>query len=97
MTGAEKILKELSEERLKYDCFQKHDIDYLAKGEYASYYAWCRANGYDCNDINFKIYIRKEHKDISFWIKKRIFELYFNYEFVFDHNKLCWNSIKKAI
>ena len=97
MTDADKILNEMSKVRLKEQQHQKYDLDYQSKGEYASYYAWCRANDYDCNDSNFKIYVKKEHKDISFWIKKRIFELYFNYEFVFDYDKGCWSSIKKAI
>ena len=74
MTDADKLLNEMSKVRLKEQQWLKYNPDYKAKNEYASYYAWCRANDYECNEANFKIYLAKENKDISFWIKKRLFE-----------------------
>lgn len=97
MTDADKILNEMSKVRLREQQHQKYDAEHLAKCEYVDYYMWCKINDYECNDKNFKKYIQKTNKDVSFWIKKKMFEMYFNYVFEFDTNNSSWKSYKKAI
>ena len=75
----------------------KIDIDDLAKKEYSMFCIWSRAfyNGV-FSEENFKLYQKIEKKSINFWIKKRICELFFNYEFEFDYDKNKWKYYKKS-
>ena len=74
---------------------QRTNINNVAELEYSLFCVWCRAyKNAQFTEQNFKEYVKNE-KELSFWIKKRIFELFFNYEFNFDYNSNKWKFIKK--
>ena len=74
---------------------QRTNINNVAELEYSLFCVWCRAYKHaQFTEQNFKEYVKTE-KELSFWIKKRIFELFFNYEFNFDYNSNKWKFIKK--
>ncbi len=71
------------------------NINNVSELEYSLFCVWCRAcKNAQFTEQNFKEYVKTE-KELSFWIKKRIFELFFNYEFNFDYNSNKWKFIKK--
>lgn len=74
---------------------QRNDINNIAKLEYSLFCIWCRAfKNSDFSEQNFKQYVKTE-RDLNFWVKKRIFELFFNYEFNFNHDSNKWQYHKK--
>ena len=73
---------------------QRTNINKIAELEYSSFCVWCRAyKNAQFTEQNFKEYVKTE-KDLNFWIKKRIAELFFGYTFSFDHNKMKWIKFK---
>lgn len=89
-----KILEECHNDRIKEQERLKHDINYQAKLEYSLFCAWCNAyKNAQYNEQNFKEYLKTE-KELSFWIKKNIAEMYFGYEYNFDNNTMSWSCKK---
>ena len=79
-----KILEECHNDRIKEQERLKHDINYQAKLEYSLFCAWCNAfKNAQYTEQNFKEYV-KTKKELSFWVKKKIAETYFDYAFTFD-------------
>ena len=93
-TGLYKLLEECHNDRIKEQERLKHDINYQSKLEYSLFCAWCNAfKNAQYNEQNFQQYLKTEKK-LSFWIKKKIAETYFNYEYKFDYNNMKWNCKK---
>ena len=91
------IAREVHKDRIRDEYWQKHNIDNRARQEYAKFCIWCRAfKDGDFSEKNFKIYQRQEYKHFDFWIKKKIAELFYGYEFKFDYNTMKWKSYKKS-
>ena len=91
------ILKEIHKDKVRDEFWQEHNIDNRARQEYAKFCIWCRAfKDGDFSEKNFKIYQRQEHTHFDFWLKKRIAELFYDYEFEFDYNTMKWKSHKKG-
>lgn len=79
-----KILEECHNDRIKEQERLKHDINYQAQLEYSLFCAWCNAyKEKQYTEQNFRQYLKTEKK-LSFWIKKKIAETYFDYAFAFD-------------
>lgn len=91
------IAREAHKDRIREEYWQNNSLDNRAKQEYAKFCIWCRAfKNADFNEQNFKIYQRQEHTNFDFWLKKRIAELFYGYEFEFDYNTMKWKSYKKS-
>ena len=91
------ILKEIHKDKIKQEYWQEHNLDNRARQEYGIFCIWCRAfKDSDFSEQNFKLYQRQEHKHFDFWLKKRIAELFYGYEFEFDYNTMNWKSYKKS-
>lgn len=87
---AEKCYKDriLEQEKLK------NDISYVARLEYSLFCVWCNAfRNCQYSETNFKYYVRNI-KNLSFWIKKKIAEMYFGYVYEFDYDTKKWNCTK---
>lgn len=90
------IAEQCYNDRIKEEYRQRHDINNIASLEYNLFCAWCCAyKDAQFTEQNFKEYAKKE-KDLNFWIKKKIFELFFGYEFEFDYNNNKWSCKKTA-
>ena len=88
------LLNECAKDRLKEQERLRHDINHIAKLEYSLFCAWCNAyKEGQYTEQNFRQYLKTEKK-LSFWIKKKIAEIYFNYEYKFDYNNMKWNCKK---
>ena len=85
------IAEQCHKDRIKK---QKTDINNIAELEYNLFCAWCRAfKNSDFSEQNFKQYVKTE-RDLNFWLKKLIFELFFNYEFNFNYDTKKWKAEK---
>ena len=95
--GFYELAQEVHRDRIRDEFWKKNSIDNIANQEYAKFCVWCRAfrNG-DFSEKNFKEYKKEENVSINFWIKKRIAELFYDYEFEFDRNTMKWKSHKKS-
>lgn len=92
-----KIAEEIRQERINIDNLKMQGLDYKAKQEFSLFCIWCRAlKNADFSEQNFKIYQKEEHTNFDFWLKKRIAELFYGYEFKFDYNTMKWKSYKKS-
>ena len=86
-----KIAEDTRNERLYYEAIKKQGLDYKAKLEYSLFCAWCRAfKNSEFTEKNFKTYQIKEKKNINFYVKKRIAELYFGYSSTYDDKTSKW-------
>lgn len=93
-----KILKECSKDRLKEHQHQQNDINNQAATEFSLFKAWCRAyKNSEFTEKNFKEYSSNVKPNLSFWIKKKIFEMYYNYTFDYDYQYQKWICIKQSI
>lgn len=91
------LAQEVHKDRIRDEYLQEHNLDNRARQEYAIFCIWCRAfKGGDFSEQNFKIYQRQEYKHFDFWLKKRIAELFYGYEFEFDYYTMKWKSHKKS-
>lgn len=91
------LAKKIHDENIKYIQQQSNNIDNMSKLEYAKFCVWCRAfKNADFSEENFKQYQLDEKVKLNNYIKKRISELYFDYEFEFDYNTMKWKSHKKS-
>ena len=91
------LAREVHKDRIREEYWQNNSLDNKAKQEYAKFCIWCRAfKNADFSEQNFKIYQRQEHTNFDFWLKKRIAELFYNYEFEFDYNTMKWKRTKKS-
>lgn len=91
------IAREVHKDRIREEYWEKNSIDNRAKQEYAKFCIWCRAfKNADFSEQNFKLYQKQEHTHFDFWLKKRIAELFYDYEFKFDYNTMKWKSHKKS-
>lgn len=85
------IAEQCHKDRIKK---QKTDINNIAKLEYNLFCAWCRAyKDAQFTEHNFKQYVKTE-RDLNFWVKKKIAEMYFGYTYKFDYNTNKWKCIK---
>lgn len=92
-----KLALQTHKERKKQEMWKDLDLDNQVRREYAKFCIWCRAfKNADFSEQNFKIYQRQEHTNFDFWLKKRIAELFYDYEFEFDYNTMKWKSHKKS-
>ena len=92
-----KIAKQVHEYRLREEYWNKNNLDNQAKLEYSKFCVWCRAfKDSDFSEKNFKEYQLSEGIKFNFWLKKRIAELFYGYEFEFDYNTKEWKSHKKS-
>lgn len=69
-------------------------IDTIINKEYSMFCCWCYAFGKEENEKSFKEYLAKENKNLNFWIKKRIAELFFEYNFIYDDQGKKWKAYK---
>ena len=91
------IAREVHKDRIREEYWQNNSLDNRAKQEYAKFCIWCRAfKNADFSEQNFKLYQNQEHTHFDFWLKKRIAELFYGYEFEFDSNTMKWKSRKKS-
>lgn len=92
-----KLAQEVHKDRTRAEFWKKNNLDNQAKIEYGKFCVWCRAfrNGY-FSEKNFKEYQKEENTRFNFWLKKRIAELFYDYEFEFDYNTMKWKSHKKS-
>lgn len=89
-TGLYKLLEECHNDRIKELELLKHDINYQSKLEYSLFCAWCNAfKNAQYTEHNFKEYVKTE-KELSFWVKKKIAEMFFGYIYEFDHDTNKW-------
>lgn len=85
------LANEVHKDRIKEEQNQRNNLNYQANLEYNLFCVWCRAfKKAQFTEQNFKEYVRTE-KDLNFWVKKKIFELFFGYEFEFNYYSNKWN------
>lgn len=86
-----KICAEIEKENKEKKQHTDMSIDIKAQQEYAMFCCWSRAfNNNDFGEKSFKKYQKQENIKFDFWLKKRIAELFFGYNFKFDNNKQKW-------
>lgn len=91
------LAQEVHKDRIRDEYLQEHNLDNRTRQEYGIFCIWCRAfKNADFSEQNFKIYQKQEHKYFDFWLKKRIAELFYDYEFEFDYDTMKWKSHKKS-
>ena len=90
------IAKQVHNDRVLKEYNDSVKIDTIINKEYSMFCCWCYAFNKEENEHNFKEYLEKENKNLNFWIKKRIAEMFFDYEFEFDYNTMKWKSHKKS-
>ena len=93
-----KIAEECHKDRIRERERLRHDINYQARLEYSLFCAWCNAfKNAQYTERNFKEYVKTE-KELSFWVKKKIAEMFFDYEYSFDYETKKWhcNKLKTA-
>ena len=89
-----KLLEECHKDRLKEQERLRHDINHIAKLEYSLFCAWCNAyKEGQYTEQNFRQYLKTE-KELSFWVKKKIAEMFFGYIYDFDYNTKKWSCKK---
>ena len=89
-----KLLEECHKDRLRDEYYDKFNIDKIAKLEYAQFCIWCRIfKNYQYTEHNFKEYVKTE-KELSFWVKKKIAEMFFGYVYEFDYDTKKWHCKK---
>lgn len=89
------IARQVHEERVRDEYWERNSIDYKAKTVMTDFRIWCRINEKDCDDENiFKEYLKAENPEVNFWVRKRIAEVYWNYVYTFDYQKQKWNAVK---
>lgn len=75
------------------------DIDKKARTNYMCFMNWARLfNNQDYSEKSFKKYMSSGDglsKNIPQLIIKRIYEIYYNYEFEWDRDKNKWNAKKR--
>lgn len=72
-----------------------NNLEYESNKIMIYFKCWCNSKGFiQYNEINFRRYCLEEKLNIDFWIKKYIFEKYFDYEFTFDHIFMKWKAKK---
>ena len=90
------ILRKAQEKaRLREELQERNTLDYKAANEYALFYAWCRAFNHKETVASFNQYIKQQHRELDFWIKKKIAEKYFDYEYSYDHKTNEWKARRK--
>ena len=95
--GFYELAKEIHKDKIRDEYWQNNSLDNRARQEYAKFCIWCRAfKDGDFSEKNFKEYQKVECLKFNFWIKKRIAELFYGYEFEFDYNTMEWKSHKKS-
>lgn len=82
------LAKKVNEERINDKYNQRKNLNYIAEIEYSKFCIWCRAyKNSEFTEENFKKYQEENNIKINFWVKKRIAELFFDYEFIFVNEK----------
>lgn len=72
-----KELKDCHYERINQERILKQSLDYQAELQYCLFKIWCKVYKNSLyTESNFEEYLNTE-KEISFWIKKRIYENFF--------------------
>lgn len=95
MENFENIMKEIHKERMQQEQQEQHNPMRKQEIEYALYCVWCRANGYDYNQLNhFQEYCKNENPNINFFIKKHIIEKISGKKYKFDYNSMQWIAEK---
>ena len=88
-----KLATKCHEARVKEEQSKIQNLKLQAEQTYSIFCIWCRINNKEPNESSFKDFC-KQKEDVSFWVKKKLFELYFNYEFVYNYDTNKWVSIK---
>lgn len=81
------------EDRVRRYEQETNSPEYKAKIEYTMFEIWCRLNKKENNEKNFKEYA-KDKPCLDFWLKKLIFEMFFNYKFTFNYDTKKWKAEK---
>lgn len=96
-----KIAKQVHKDRLRDEFWDKNNIDNRAKREYNIFCVWCRAfKDGDFSEDNFKEYRKVENVKLDSWTRKRIAELFYGYEYIFEYDfktRKCKFKKKKVI
>ena len=82
-----------NKERLEENYKEKNNPKYKAITEYSMFEIWCRINEKQVNEESFNQYA-KEQPGLDFWLKKLIFEMFFNYKFTFNYDTEKWKAEK---
>lgn len=91
----EELIELCHKDRVRDECYKSINIDNRARQEYAKFCCWCRAfKDSQFTEQNFKEYQKQEKIKLNFWIKKRIAELFFGYEFNFNYQTYKWERRK---
>lgn len=88
------IAEQCHKDRLRDEYYDKFNIDKIAKLEYSKFCVWCRVfKNAQYTEHNFKEYVKTE-KELSFWVKKKIAEMFFGYVYEFDYDTKKWHCKK---
>ena len=95
MSDFEQLVQNIHEYNLNKEYAIKESLEYKSKVEFTNFSVWCIINELQPTEANFKTYLNQNNKEIDFWIKKCIFENYFNYEFTYDYDTNKWSAKHK--
>ena len=88
------IATECHEDRIMKEKNLQYDLDRKARFEFSSFRIWCRVyKNSEFSEQNFKEYVSKI-KNIDFWTKKKIAELFFGYTYTYDSQTDKWTCHK---
>lgn len=90
MLDVDELLNKCTSERLFEKRSKEHSLAYQAELVFCDFRRWCFKKHVQESESNFKQYMSELNQDINFWIKKKIFEVYFNYIFTWDYDKVRW-------
>lgn len=86
-----KIALQVHKERKKQELWDEYDLDNITRKEYAKFCVWSRAfNNGDFSEKSLKKYQKSEHTNFSFWLKKRMAEMFYGYEFEYNYQTKKW-------
>ena len=88
------MARQIHNNKVRDEYLKNKSLEYIVNVEYSIFCCWCRAFNKEENEINFKLYQKQENKSINFWVKKRIAELFFNYNFEYDYENKKWKYKK---
>lgn len=87
------VAKLCHEDRTRAYRHKINSMEYKGKIEYSMFKIWCKLNKKHENEKSFKEYA-KDNQHLDFWIKKFIFEIFFNYRFTFNQESKKWKAEK---
>lgn len=83
--------QEIKAVQINMEKMKKENINNQVNYLYSYFSIWCRINKKNNNDFhNFKLFINDTNQEINFWIKKKFFEKFFNFEFFYNYEEEKW-------